>query len=56
MMMKMIQKVSLKVIVIYSVNNNTIVNIIVTGYDGNNWVKIGYTQLTRKHKDRRVAQ
>ena len=25
--------------------------IIVTGDDGNNWVKIGYTQLTKKHKD-----
>ena len=46
----MIQKVSLKVIVIY-VNNNTIIIIIVTDDEGNNWVKIGCTQLTRKHKD-----
>ena len=34
-----------------SVNNNTTIIIIVTGDDGNNWVKIGCTQLTRKHKD-----
>ena len=47
MTMKMTHKVSLTVIVIY-VNNNTV---IVPGNDGNNWVKIGYTQLTRKDKD-----
>ena len=32
-------------------NNNTTIIIIVKGDDGNNWVKIGHTQLTRKHKD-----
>ena len=51
-MMKMIQKVSLKVIVIYVCQcKYYIIIIIVAGDDGNNWVKIGYTQLTKKHKD-----
>ena len=34
-----------------SVNNNTIMTIFATGDDGNNWVKIGCIQLTKKHKD-----
>ena len=34
-----------------SINIHTIITIIVTSGDGNNWVKIGYTQLMRKHKD-----